>query len=225
MTGPWVVAFIVLTGLVLLLAALVLGLYARTLSTLDKMESVFGRINVDNLFRGLDIGTRIPYFTARHVSGPSLSDQVSTSGRLLLFFDEDCEPCAALAAALSQGPSSDDGLPVGIEKVLVGAADGIEPTWTLPDDWSVLQQQRREVSRLLSVSVTPYAYVIDSNSSVVAAGIPNSLEDLQSLASALVKEKPLSSGNRMALPVTDLQRGTDGQHREMRNERSQHVHG
>jgi hypothetical protein len=41
-----------------------------------------------------------------------------------------------------------------------------------------VQQHDREISRALKVNAIPYAYVLDGQRKVVAAGIPNAVKDL-----------------------------------------------
>jgi hypothetical protein len=48
----------------------------------------------------------------------------------------------------------------------------------LPPGWRVVQQHDREISRALKVNAVPYAYVLDGQRKVVAAGIPNAVKDL-----------------------------------------------
>jgi hypothetical protein len=193
-TGPWIVAFGVLSLVVVLLAALVLGLSARVISVLARAEALLNRMNLDEVFRGLEVGASLPEFTAEHVGGLPIEERPPASGRLLLFLDADCAPCRDLVVALDR---EDVQLP--LEKVAVLQPVEGSRLPSLPAGWTVLAQRDRKVSRALRVSATPYAYVVDGTNTVTAAGIPNSPPDLQRLVSSLLLVEAVDN----ALPVSE----------------------
>lgn len=196
MTGPWIVAFSVLSLVVVLLAALVLGLSARVISVLARAEALLNRTNLDEVFKGLEVGATLPQFTAEHAAGPPLGDGPASSGRLVLFLDADCAPCRDLVVALHR-----EQVQLPMEKVAILQLVEGSRLPPLPDSWSVLLQHDRDVSRTMHVSATPYAYVADGDNIVIAAGIPNGPADLQRLAARLVVAPNGSGPARPLFPV------------------------
>lgn len=196
MTGPWIAAFVVLSLVVVLLAGVVLGLSARIISVLARAEALVSRVNLDEVFKGLEVGASLPDFTAEHLAGPAITTPPTSSGRLLLFLDADCAPCRDLVIALNH-----EDVPLPLQKIAILQLLEGSRLPPLPYDWTVLSQHDREVSRALRVSATPYAYVVNQENTVVAAGIPNTPADLQRMAGQLASS---TNGRRQAGPALPI---------------------
>jgi AhpC/TSA family len=177
MSGVWMVAFFGLSCLVLVEAALVLGLLRRTAPILERSEAVLRSAPGSG---GLLPGSQVPSFELDSVDDGKLT-AMDLSGRpyVLLFVSSGCAPCRRLAEELR---ASRDGPTPGVEVVVVfnGAGSGTEA-----EDWpgvTLAYQSDGEVARAFGTTATPHAFAISRSETVVATGHPNTLERLRELA-------------------------------------------
>lgn len=181
MTAPWIVAFVSLSLLVLVLAAVLFGLVTRVSVVLERAESVIRGDTLQRLFKGLEAGELAPPLSGEHVAGPALSNASADSPRLLLFVDDDCAPCRSLLSALER-PNP---ILSHHELVLVIAGGGNSTRPSVAPEWAVLRQRDHDVSEAYRVTATPYAYAVSDTNQIVTGLIPSTVMDLEVLAQRL----------------------------------------
>jgi hypothetical protein len=185
MTTPWIVAFCILTGSVILLFVVVLGLVRRALAVLEDGASggdvYTNSLRVANMYGGIPPGTVVPEFLAKDTAGSVLSTrELFPEPRLCLFVTTDCVPCATLLADLQASP---DGLDVPL---LVFVDDLHDPKYaSLPSNVTVVEQADGAASNAFRSRAYPQAFAVGPDGVVRGVAIPNSLADLRQLARAL----------------------------------------
>jgi hypothetical protein len=176
MTGPWLVAFVVLWALVLLLGVLVLGVLRRVAPILDRLEEQ--QQTVPGF--GLPAGTRVPAFEARDREGKAVDADAIPRPGIVLFLEPGCRPCEKLVKELRSGAVKLDGVPL----VFV-APDTDEGRELVPPIGLLMLQTGRDISRAFQTSVTPHAFLIDADGRLSNQTIPESIADLNFLAAQL----------------------------------------
>jgi hypothetical protein len=192
MTAPWEALIVALSVVAVIQAIVLVGLLQRSSGVVDQINALFASVRLSDLFKGLPVGTYVPDFPpAKLVHGDGL--WMGGKPLLILFAEPDCEPCDQLLRDLC---SATQPLP-WVTPLLVVSKSGAADLLCRPSGWTVLQQDHGRWTRAFDVSATPFAYVLDRARTVVAAGIPNSREDLAALASRIVTPAGVEG-----LPVT-----------------------
>lgn len=176
MSAPWVIAFCVLSAVVVVQAVAIIGLQGRVSATIARVEAFLGTSDLEERFRGLPEGALAPALPARHLTGP-LARVGSGTSALLLFVEPGCDPCDTL---LREVGTHVEPIP-GVQPVLVVQPSAGQAPPSMPAQWSVVAQEDREASRSYHVSAVPYAYLVDEVGKIAAAAIPNSMNDLLTL--------------------------------------------
>jgi hypothetical protein len=193
MTGPWLAAFIILWVLVLLLAALVLGVLRRVLPLLDHLEQAQSRTAGEF---GLPVGSALPAFEARDREGDAVTADGIPRPGVVLFLDPECRPCQKLATELrSDGPNLDS-----VPLVLV-APDTDAGRDLVPPNSPVLLQSGHAISRAFQTSITPHAFLVDADGRLSDQAIPESIADLNLLAAKLARKGVLVTSANPAQSV------------------------
>jgi hypothetical protein len=172
----WIAALVSLWLIVAILALLVLGLLRRIAPILERAEAI---ISSEPAPPGLSPGSLMPPFEVTTVDSRRIaaSDLIGKPF-VLLFVSSGCAPCARLAEQIGEAGDPDLGF-----DLLVVADDsdaGVEF-----GEWGsarVAYQVDHEVSHAFETSATPHAFVISGSGTVVAAGYPSTLAQLQALA-------------------------------------------
>jgi thiol-disulfide isomerase/thioredoxin len=209
MTTPWIVALLSLWAIVLLIGLVLVGLMRRTSGVLDEAESRLREVHHERLPGGLAPGTSVPPIELKNASGSSFS-LAWLHGRpsIILFMATDCPPCESLLAELSR--SDFDSVGVGLFVIVEDSPEG--RSLRLSDKATCLYQSDHEAFRAFRTSVTPHAFAIDAAGRITETMVPNSLNDLQRLASELRRGGEANrSPSRVALPTSIAKgRSSDG---------------
>jgi len=204
-SGPWVIAFIALTAVVLLLAVLVLGVIRRVMERLLQTEAMFSpKLTDSSSGAGPTPGEPAPSLPSNLVPG-SKAPYDTPQGRMVLFLDAGCEPCRVLAHDLTS-----HGLKLnGFQPILVIDDAALIRQNHFPDGIVVIDDQR-SIAKSWQVTGTPSVFLIDETGTVRARSHPNSARDLHQLvmqhskrdsrrdhktAFALSSHKPTMEGN------------------------------
>jgi thiol-disulfide isomerase/thioredoxin len=175
MSELWIAALLSLWLIVALLAFLVLGLLRRIAPILERAEAA---LSPPTAPPGLPVGSSTPPFELMTADGRSLPS-ANLLGRpfVLLFVSSGCAPCRLLAERVREvGLDLLAELIVVADETEVGADVGDWPSATLA------YQRDHEVSHAFATSATPHAFAINRSGTIVAAGFPNTLDRLQTLA-------------------------------------------
>lgn len=197
MSEPWVIAFCVLALVVVVEGLVLVGVATRFGALLRRTEALLSAVTLDDMFRGLPVGSRAPVLDGIHEH-----DVVSATGgedpELLLFLDTDCGPCLELAEELN---ATDPELPARTVAI-VHRRRPDDPLPLLPKRWIVVEQSGHEISEAFQVKAAPYAYLIDAQGMVAASGVTSTIAHLDRLVSraatlpAAALRIPLSSAPR-----------------------------
>lgn len=179
MSGLWIFAYVALLVVVILMAILLVGTLRRISSLLEQAEATLRLLPSELAPAGLPPGTKVPDFEAPRIDGSIFraADLYGTSS-VVLFVDNDCEPCRELVVDLEQHAIDD----LGSRLVVVVDDPSKEESLKAISGVTVLHQVDREVARVFQSSVTPQAFVVDAGGTVVDSGNPNTLDDLRRLA-------------------------------------------
>lgn len=126
------------------------------------------------LAEGLEIGSVAPRL---HIRGEGSDATIPRMGRptLLTFMRSTCESCARLLPALERFATRERDL-----DVVAIYLD--QPTGRLPLAQSLLATGAPEGVAAFNVTTTPFGVMIDEEGRVMAAGLANTMEHLESLA-------------------------------------------
>lgn len=184
MSGPWIVAFVVLWVLVLVLAVVVLGLLRRVAPLLAQTEEILksGRLGGDLAVGGLQAGEEVPSFEVVDRDGgrARFGEELSLPG-VFLFLENGCPPCEALAGELGERAGSLAGVPLYVfpdkdsgdeEKFVALGETGLR----------VLKQQDGQASEAFQQKASPQAFAVSKEERVVEAKIANSVGQLEEMA-------------------------------------------
>jgi hypothetical protein len=179
MSGPWIAAFLALSTLVVIMALLVLGLLRRVSPLLEQAESALRNAgSVPGPLQGLPIGAELPQFEARDIRGSVVTEaDFAGTPAVVLFIDPGCRPCERLVAELRRGWEVQQGA-----RLWVITGDGHESDLDLPGQATVLVQSDDRISRAFQTSITPHAFAIGVNGTIVNRDIPDSTDALVKLA-------------------------------------------
>lgn len=182
MTTPWMVIVSVLCGYSLLLGVLVLGLFRRVVSVLDRTEArLRGPVHVQP--PGLAPGSVVPPFEGYDAAGERFDHQKLLGRRsLVVFLSPDCRPCHALAAEFA---AAGDALAGDILAVVSDSAEGREFAAQL--SVQVVFQPDHEIAHAFGTDATPHVFAIDERGVVVTSGTANDAEGLRDLAASLTE--------------------------------------
>lgn len=180
MTGPWIIAFCLLSVAVLTLAFIVIGLLNRFGPVLDKMQSIGADLASISPDQGLQRGRRVPSFHVVDQAGQSVSSaELWAEGpTLCLLLSPGCEPCADIAEQLRN---------------TVWPYPAVRPIAIVPDtpegrriDCGVLvanyyQGSAMPASAALGSNLSPHAFLISAKGEVLDRGVGNSLHALSTM--------------------------------------------
>lgn len=182
MSSAWVVAYALLSVVVILLAVLVLGTLRRISTVLERAELVLS--SPGSRPGGLEAGAVVPDFEAVSAEGvPFTAADLENRQSLVVLVDRDCPPCRQLLGELGEERPTDlpELLVVFGERVLHNGVPDV------PGATAVLVQVDGSVSRAFESGSTPHTFALDGRR-VVASGTPNTIEGLRHLALRLREE-------------------------------------
>lgn len=176
MSGFWIVALLCLWAFAVVLGLLVLGLLRRIAPILERAEAMASSTAASP---GLPPGSALPPFEVVSGDGRKLkSSDLVGSPFVLLFVSSGCAPCKRLGEEMRR--ANEGSLVVDVVVVADQSDAGIDfPEWEYA---TLAYQSEGQVSRALGSSATPHAFAIGSSGVVVAAGFPNTLNQLKALA-------------------------------------------
>ncbi|HEX2050787.1 MAG TPA: hypothetical protein VHJ34_09175 [Actinomycetota bacterium] len=182
MSGPWIVAFVLLSLVVVAVAVLTLGLLRRSAAVLEALEQRgAGGMPAPS---GLAPGTRVPDFAGVDRSGAVVTrDELAYGARVFLFLTPTCAPCRSLAEELARRAPVHLGVPL---VVVVQSAPDRDPGLPATIDALVFDPDGT-VGRAFDVTGYPYAMAVDGDGVVTKGAVPGSVSDLRSLADAAAR--------------------------------------
>lgn len=187
MSGPWIVAVVALWVLLALVAFIVLGLVRRTTSILERLESQIRQPGM--LVGGPPTGSSLPAFEAMDATGSAVrSSDLAGEPSIWLLMTSECEPCQRLASELR----GRDGHLTGGRLVI--ATDDSPVALGVPPGIMVLQPLDDSISTVFGTAFTPYAFSTDARGIVRETMIPQTVEELELLASRLAHVTSIEPG-------------------------------
>jgi hypothetical protein len=182
MTAPWIAAILGLWAVVLLIAALGVGLLRRATATLEGTQALLRGMTRKPDVGGLTEGARLRDFDAIDAHGGRVhSASFRGQPTIYLLMDNECGPCEELERELTRDLDWLD----GIRLVAIFEGGDHPHDSALPSEVEVLFQRAAEVSSAFESSATPHAFAVDGTGVVVAKTVPNSVEHLRELAQSL----------------------------------------
>jgi hypothetical protein len=174
MTAPWIAVIIAQSVLMIVFAAVQIGILRRVLPHLESRGAT-----PSALAGGPAVGAQLPPFTAALVDGmPIASGQIVGQPFVLLFAHQACQSCERLLGELDGHPALARGVPVFI--VLDPAEDNVADM-TLPRGAIPLMESGRGVFQAVGVNATPTAVAVDDRGAVVSVLVPSGPDDLDRL--------------------------------------------
>jgi hypothetical protein len=183
MSVPWVVAFVSLWVLVILTAVVVVGVLRRISGVLEQAEARLRSSDSGFALGGIPVASRVPEFRVFQGNGSNggshevMWADLIDAPTILLFMDQDCEPCRQVA---NEVDAAIDELK-GVRFLVVLNEEAGRPQW-LPTRVPVVYERRQEVSQAFENTATPQAYLLDPSRLVLAKRVIGSLSDLRELA-------------------------------------------
>lgn len=178
MSTPWVVAFVLLTLLVVVLTLLVLGLLRQSLQVMRRLELTLGPPTV-NVQDGPGVGSPAPALLGSN-GFPTIEFSAASSWSLVLFLEAGCEPCQVLAHEISHHAKWQG----DVRRILVVDHAGMAPDPDQP--WLVHLDPTHVTADFWSVKSSPFAFMVDREGLVRGAAHPNSLADLERLRKSTI---------------------------------------
>lgn len=181
MSAPWIVAFLSLSGIVLLLAVTLLGLLRRVTGVLERTEARLAEAPAQ-LGGGAAPGTKIPAFEVLSAEGkPVSSSELFSRPAVALFLSAGCQPCRKLVAELTAGDASLSGVPLlaFIEDTAAAREFPLAP------ELSVFYQRQQAAAAAFQSTATPQAFAVDAGEIVYERTVPGSRRHLLELATRL----------------------------------------
>jgi hypothetical protein len=177
MTEPWIVAYGVLFGLVVLLALLMLGLLRKILPLLDAERAAAS----EQPAFGAEVGSAVDRFPLYTNTGSRIKwEDFLQAPSLLVLTGQGCRPCDELIPKLEGLDNEIEGVPLLF--VVDGPPDGGE--LDLDTDWPVLYDRDSAAVKALHNKALPQAYVLAPSGHVLARRIPHSAQDLRRMVLA-----------------------------------------
>jgi hypothetical protein len=173
-TTPWITAFVILSGVVVVNTLALIGVLRRGLHVLEEAYQTLNQDAMHSRITSVRPGTRIPEFTVRSGDGAEVSSKtIFQEPAVLVFVDGDCKPCEALLNDLRTRRNNDK-TPI----VVVSASVSIRADLPVP----LFYQAERAASRALESNAMPHAFAIAAGGLVLESAVPSSLDDLHGLA-------------------------------------------
>lgn len=180
MSLPWVVAFLALWVLVIVLAALVLGMMRRMAPLLAKVERITDQQNLPPDHAGLPPGSEVPPFDVVDEAGRKLRlGRTLPLPAVLLFVDGACPPCKELVEDLLAQAESLRGTRLYV--VLKDGSFADEPGFRAlrEKDLRVFEQRDRQASEAFRQNAIPQAFAVGADRRVAESRITNTVEELK----------------------------------------------
>lgn len=176
MSTPWIAAFASLWLVVVVVAAIVLGLLRRIGDTLDQMQL---SLSADEL--GARIGSTVPPFELTTADGTTMPSQAVFDDRaLLLFLRAGCSSCRPLLASLRGVTDRIGDVPFAL--VLQHHREAEE--LSVPTSTRVFFEGNGSASAAFKKRATPQAYLIAGNRRIIDRQIVASFDDLVAMVNA-----------------------------------------
>lgn len=177
MSAPWVAAFVALWALVVIVALLLLGTLRRLTPILANVESTLAKLGTTPRLSGLDLGDRVPEFTAITDDGEVLTDDViAGSPTVMLFIDASCPACDAIIADLEAGQPGT----IDARLIVIGEHIGDDRPLSLGSEITVVREGAHALASAFASERTPEAFIIVGGR-VVAKGLAGDLDHLRGL--------------------------------------------
>lgn len=175
MSGPWIVVVTILWAVVLCLLLLFLGYFRRTSKLLEQAEFQLSlATTAQGGLGGLQAGAKVLPFRVENTNGSLVgSETLLSEPSIVLFMDENCDPCQALASELQRSNLS------GIARILILADGAVDDS--LAADRRVYRQVNRSASRAFQSVSSPQAFAVATGGIIVDRLVPDSVRDLEEL--------------------------------------------
>jgi hypothetical protein len=174
----WQIVLVVTAACVLVQGVLLVGILAKGSGVLTQMQAAMGNVNLSEVFRGLDVGDHAPSPPSHRLLAGR--DVLTTSRSLILFANDDCEPCAGLLKDLNTFD-----VPASVAALLV-VPDEEGTAAAAPPGWTVIAENDHSWTRDFHVSAVPYIYAVGDDGRIVDRTIPGSVDDLRRFSAQLL---------------------------------------
>ena len=178
MTTPWIVAFVALSGLVVLVGLLVLGTLRQLTPLIERSQEIISSAARSMAIGGLAPGAAVPSFTAEEINGATFTE-VDLLGEptIVVFLESGCEACEHLVGDLQHGRVPD----LGLRLVVVSSDLDEARRLARSTEVTALVDHERSVARAFQSAVSPQAFVVDEQAMVLASGTSNEWDELRRL--------------------------------------------
>lgn len=181
MSIGWIALVVVLWIVVLLLAAVVVGVLRRVTPLLESKGDPPSQLPSRLMPQGLPIGSRLPAFNARTLNGePFSADELLGSTAVVLLLDGNCPTCRMLEDDMHRS-----GVVNVSNHLIIVVGDESEARRLTGIEATILLQSDDAVRRAFASNATPHAFAISAEGFVVANDTPNTVAGLRRLAEQL----------------------------------------
>ena len=178
MTTPWIVAFVALSGLVVLLGLLVLGTLRQLTPLIERSQEIITSAARSMAIGGLAPGSSAPSFIAEEINGATFTEvDLLREPTIVVFLESGCEACEHLVEDLQHGRVPD----LGVRLVVVSSDLAEARRLARSTEVTVLFDHERSVARAFQSAVSPQAFVVDEHGMVLASGTSNEWDELRRL--------------------------------------------
>jgi hypothetical protein len=183
-TTPWIIAFSVLSTVVVLLGFLVLGTLRRVLPMLADAEAAISIASRNARLGGLPEGVVVPPFVETTLDGGTFTDSdLRGSLSAVLFVGAGCTACASLVADIESNSVPDH---LGARLVVVSDED--EAHRFTDAQVTAVVQHKRSLARTFESDRTPHVFVVGPDGRIVGRGWPNDWSGIAELVAHGRKE-------------------------------------
>lgn len=177
MSTPWITAFIVLCGVVLLLGLIVLGTLRRLAPLIEQAEASLAAAAERAAPRALPAGASVPPFAAETLDGATFSElDLRGSRTVVLFVGAACAACERLVDALENGYAPH------LDARLVTVTESAEEArrFARSAHVTVVVDEERSIAAAFESEIVPHAFVVDEGT-VLTSGRPNDWDGVKAL--------------------------------------------
>jgi hypothetical protein len=195
MSTPWIVMVSALWAVVALVSIVMLGILAR----LTRLEAQLSTSSATEV-----LPSTVPALGKSLVElldgAPPLLEPVTAA--VLLFLSPTCAPCRYLGDELTGPRGARQGHDAQSAQVIVVTDAAQPPVYRAEGaiDRVVVQPPDKAFNKLFGIAMTPFGLAIDTEGVVCAAGVVNSLADVEALAARTsMAGEPNSGGTTFAI--------------------------
>lgn len=180
MSTTWGIVIVAATALTVTNTVILIGLLKRHDAVLSRAEAAGRVARQGGLLMGLDPGASVGPFDAHDGSGRPITrdDLISTAPCVVVFLEPGCSACETIMTDLGTEPAPAQALPLGL--ILPDTAESHARNLDNRATWT-MYQHGTQVSAAFATEITPVAFLLDGDGTVLRREIPSAVQDVWQL--------------------------------------------